>query len=792
MKPELTLHYENAASKFFEAVPIGNGRLGAMVYGDPMHDKIVLNENSMWSGGPEDSDRKDAHKYLPEIRRLLLEGKNREAEDLFGEHFTCLGKGTCYANSANEPFGCYQILGNMYFDFFQKVSFSNQSCESVKDYTRDLYLDTATAVVDFNVHGQAFTREYISSAPDNAIIAHFTAKKPGSLNFIVSLDREENFETTVLAGNILQMSGQLPNGTDGNGVKYACHVKAVTRGGVIFINSGKLCIKSADEALIFVTAATNMKGFLGRNISDETAYSLAELEAVSAKSWEEIYAAHLADFKKYFDRNILSFEKAKDYSKMDLKKRMIAYTPESDDYGLYELYYNYGRYLLICSSRPDGMPCNLQGIWAEEIQTPWNGDWHLNAQQALYWMAESANLSELHMPFLKLTEQLVQPGEKTAQAYYGAKGWLAHTCTNPWGFTSPCENADWGSTTGSSAWQCHHLWEHFLYTFDQEYLAWAYPIMKGAALFYVDVLVEEPKHGWLVTSPSSSPENVFLDEKGRKTSLCMGPAYDTELVRSLFQYCIQAEEILQNDPDFSALLKEKLARMAPIEIGSDGRIKEWLEEYREAYPHHRHLSHLWGLFPGYLITRERTPELAAASEKSLIQRGQTTAGWACSFRVCNWARLRNAERAFEALTVSFLAATEYNLMNLAFHCDETVDPPEMPDILNNYYPFQMDGNQGNAAGIGLMIMDDCITFRPGSSTLTDIYLLPALPVQFSGGTVSGLRARGGFEVDITWHDGKVVEALVKNPLGKEGVVHFNHQTISINHERGSVTKIHAE
>lgn len=768
--PEHIMHYTGHANNFFEALPIGNGRLGGMIFGHPCKDRIILNESTMWSGSPQDSDRPDAHQYLPEIRRLLMEGRNYEAQELFSQHFTCQGEGTMFANAANGAFGCYQVLGTLRFFFFQQISFSHQSGDDIKDYARDLELNNAKARVSFRNYSGDFTREYICSYPDQVLAAHFTAKKPGSINFAVALDREENFETCLLPDQTLQMTGELPDGKSGQGVRYACHVKISAVGGEVFTNSGRLCVAGADEATVYVTAATNMKDFLGRNLNDEIGASQAEVNAAWKKGWEAIYRNHLQDYQKLYLRNEIAFAKPVDYSRMDLKKRILEYSPEREDYGLIELYYHYARYLLISSSREDGLPCNLQGIWAQEIQTPWNGDWHLNAQQELYWLAETGNLSECHVPYLRLTQALVEPGRKTAKAYYKMRGWLAHTCTNPWGFTSPCEDASWGSTTGSAAWQCHHLWDHFLYTCDMEYLEWAYQIMKEAALFYIDMLVEEPEKRYLVTSPSSSPENWFYDEEGRKTALCMGPAYDTELVRSLFEYCIQAEKVLGRDQEFGKLLQDKISRMAPIQITSDGRIMEWLKEYKEALVHHRHLSHLWGLYPGFLISREKTPELAQAAARTLEVRGITTAGWANAYRMVTWAKLRDPDKVFEAISMAFRASTSPNLLNLAFHCDENAKEPELPDIANNFYPFQMDGNEGHSAGIALMLADDCAKVLEDGSMDITVYLKPALPKQLQEGYVKGMKLRGGFVLSYAWSKDGTVEGSLYNQYGNKAAV----------------------
>ena len=388
----------------------------------------------------------------------------------------------------------------------------------------------------------------------------------------------------------------------------------------------------------------------------------------------------------------------------------------------------------------------------------------------IYWLVERGNLSKNHIPYLRLTEELVEPGEKTAQAYYHARGWLAHTCTNPWGFTSPCEDASWGSTTGSPAWQCHHLWEHYLYTLDQEYLEKIYPVMKGAMLFYMDIMVEN-EEGYLVTSPSSSPENWFLDDEGRLCALCEGPAYDRELVIALTESCMQAGRILQKDASFVEELKSLRKKLAPVQIGEDGRIMEWGKEYKEPFPYHRHLSHLWGVFPGNLISKEKTPEYAEAAEKSLKMRGMTTAGWAIAYRACLFARLRNGEEAFSCWKEAMKYATAYNLMNLAYHCDETDPNPPLIDLENSRYPFQIDGNQGNAASILLMILDDELEFMEDGTFVSHLYLLPALPKELSTGHVKGIRGNGTLTIDMVWHAGKVMELSVKGPENVKVIVH---------------------
>ena len=555
-----------------------------------------------------------------------------------------------------------------------------------------------------------------------------------------------------------------------------CALTVKTKGGEIIQEPLKVRVKEADEAWIIITAATDLSGFLGKETCNPKEQALKDLRIASQAGWQEVLDKNRDWYEPQFQGMQLSFgDEAKAQVKNQTTKDLLTQAMDGKVCpSLIELYVQYARYQMITCSQPGGFPANLQGIWSDEILTPWNGDWHLNAQQMIYWIAEKGNLSPLHMPYLKLTEELVAPGEKTARTYYNARGWLVHTCTNPWGFTSPCEDASWGSTTGSPAWQCHHLWEHYLYTLDEEYLAWAYPIMKGAMLFYQDIMVEN-EAGFLVTSPSSSPENWFLDKEGRQCALCEGPAYDRELILALADSCICASRILKTDDGFRAELEELYKKLAPIEIGSDGRIMEWSKEYPEPFPYHRHLSHLWGVYPGNLISKEWTPALGDAAEKSLQMRGMTTAGWAIAFRGCLYARLRDGEKALTCFQAALKYATSYSLMNLASHCDETlVDPPAL-DLEHYRYPFQIDGNQGNATNILLMLLDDYVEFLQDGSIIIHLYLLPALPKALSSGKVTGLRAKGNLTVDIEWNDGKVTNYSVTGAGKHKVIVHMERE-----------------
>lgn len=788
MGEKMQILFEKPAIDMIDTLPIGNGRIGALIYGELMREQVVLNESSMWSGSPEETDREQAANYLPQIRELLQKGKNYEAEQVFKKHFTCTGKGTNYAHGSTVPFGCYQMLGRMYLSYFQAVSSGRIGCDCVKDYKRVLDLDTGIVTVSFKLSDIVYQREWIASKEQESIYLHLTASKKQMIHLSIGLDRDECFDVFSTGEKEIIMKGQLADGYDTEkGIHYICGVKAITKGGNVYTKGTRLYIEDADEAVVLIAAHTDLSGFMGKKKIEIEKQIKTELENASKKSWEEVKKEHITSYQKQYKKMQIQLGEKTELENLPTKERILRFINGEEDLELISLYVQYARYLLISCSQQDSFPANLQGIWTDEIQTPWNGDWHLNAQQMIYWLAEKANLSECHIPYLNLTKELVIPGRKTAKAYYGRKGWLAHTCTNPWGFTSPCEDAAWGSTTGSPAWLCHHLWEHYLYTLDDTYLEEIYPVMKEAMQFYLEMLVEEKEHKYLVTSPSSSPENLFLDEKGRKCGLCEGPAYDRELIKALASYCIEAQYILKNDISFQQMLESIQERFAPIQIGNDGRIMEWGEEYREAMPYHRHLSHLWGVYPGSLISKEDTPKLAKAAIKSLKGRGRTTVGWAIAYRMCLWARLRNGEEAYSYIRDMFRYATGYNLFNLAYHCDETTLYPELPDIEKCRYPFQIDGNQGNGAGILLMLLDDKAAVTSYGEIEIDIILLPALPSAFSSGWVKGICAKGGILVDIEWKNGVLVNAFFTGKEGQKAVVYYKKEEKEIVFEKEIVS-----
>ncbi len=755
------IRFDTPAEHFTASCPVGNGRLGGMLFGGVDEEFVVLNENTMWSGSRQDSDRPNAAAILPEIRRLLLEGQHAEAEKLVSENFTCAGPGSGFAKGKDLPYGSYQLLGNLRLRFT-----AGGAGGEVQQYQRTLHLDDAIARVSYERDGVRFNREFFSSAPAQTLVLRLEADRPGALAFDVLLERPERGTTAAWGADGLRLDGQLNDGRNGSdGVRFATRLRVIAPGATVSHDGSTLQVRKAREVVILVTAATDLRSFAGRRSDRPGELAEADLQAAAQLGYGGLRAAHINDYRQWYSRSSVRLGPPdRAVPPTTTQARLVAQSQGQADPGLAELYYNFGRYLLISSSRPGELPANLQGLWTDGVQTPWNGDWHLNINvQMNYWPAEVTGLGELHQPLFALVRSLTKPGEVTARKYYNAGGWVAHVLSNPWGFTSPGEGASWGATTTGSAWLCQHLWEHYLYTRDRAFLADIYPILQGSTQFYLDMLIEEPGGKWLVTAPSNSPENRFRKPDGTEASICLGATFDMQVLRYLFSATAAAAQALGRDELWRETVRKARDRLAPTRIGPDGRVLEWLEHYEEPEPEHRHISHLWGLFPGHEITPSATPRLAQAARATLERRGDAGTGWAIAHKAALWARLGDGDRAYKLFTELLRPAGEA-------HRITTKGGGSYANLFCAHPPFQIDGNFGGAAAIAEMLLQSHVSAGEGSEGRLpyEIHLLPALPKAWPEGAVRGLRARGGATVDFSWRDGKVTQATLTGPPGAKG------------------------
>lgn len=730
----LRLWYNEPAAYWEATLPLGNGRLGAMPDGGITKEKIVLNDITLWSGAKQDADEPGAYNYLDTIQQLLFAGKNIEAQEVMSKHFVCKGPGSGLGNGAKVPYGSYEMLGDLDIQYDYGVDTANLK---PADYVRALSLDNAIATTKFEVNNITYTREYFTSFDDDVIAIKLSASAAKKINCVLALNRPERFTTTA-AGNTLLMTGQLNNGTDGKGMLYKVKLQVQLEGGKVTATGNSMQIKNADAAIIYISAGTSF---------NNPAYA-ATVDKILAKALQKKYplqkTTHTKKYQQLFQRSSLTIE-GTNKDDVPTDERLVAFASDPTDNGLTNLYFQYGRYLLIGSTRAGLLPPNLQGLWANTINTPWNGDYHLNINiQMNHWPLEVTNLSMLNEPFFTLVKGLVKPGEKTAKAYYNANGWVAHVITNVWGYTSPGEHYSWGSFNTGSAWLCQMLWSHYEFTGDTAYLRKLYPILKGSAQFYLGTLVKEPSHGWLVTAPSNSPENAFILPDGRHANVCEGPTMDNQIIRYLFTATARACSTLKTDAAFSKELQKAMAKLPPNQVGNDGRLMEWLKEYKEAEPHHRHVSHLWGLYPASEINTNTTA-LANAAKATLIGRGDEGTGWSLAWKINLWARLHDGEHAFTILRklLTPVRVTQTNMQG---------GGGTYANLFCAHPPFQIDGNFGGTAGIAEMLLQ---------SHDSVMVFLPAIPKEWSAGHFAGLCVRGGAEVSAIWSQQQVREAVIK-------------------------------